>query len=431
MASQIQLRRDTAANWASNNPILAQGEMGYEIDTGKFKFGNGATAWASLAYATGTAAAKDIPATGNASISEVVYGTDTRLSDARTASGGNAATVTTNANLTGHITSVGNAAVLGSFTLAQLNTAVDDADLQVALVSGTNIKTVNSSSLLGTGDLLITGGLAVTPIRTSAYTAVVNDLVRVDSTSGAFTVTLPSATADGDKVGLLDISNKCGTNAVLMAAAGGKTIEGDGTGLSVNVNGAYIYLIYNSTGTNWKLAETPHGSGDITGGLTTSVDSEVMLFSGTGGKTVKRASVTGIAKLTSGVLSAGSAGTDYSVPTGTETLTNKTLKNPTYTRQVLSDASIVTWDCDNGANALLTVTASRTMGLPTNLKDSSVLTLKIIQGGSGSCTITWNAIFKWPGGVAPVLSTAVGAYDIISCYYDGTYINGSYLRGMA
>lgn len=45
---------------------------------------------------------------------------------------GNAATatnVTTNANLTGHVTSVGNAAVLGSFTLAQLNTAVSDANL--------------------------------------------------------------------------------------------------------------------------------------------------------------------------------------------------------------------------------------------------------------------------------------------------------------
>ena len=36
---------------------------------------------------------------------------------------GNAATVTTNANLTGHVTSVGNAAVLGSFTSSQLATA--------------------------------------------------------------------------------------------------------------------------------------------------------------------------------------------------------------------------------------------------------------------------------------------------------------------
>lgn len=50
MADIIQIRRDTAANWTSVNPILAQGEMGLETDTNKVKFGDGATAWASLGY---------------------------------------------------------------------------------------------------------------------------------------------------------------------------------------------------------------------------------------------------------------------------------------------------------------------------------------------------------------------------------------------
>ena len=53
MATQIQLRRDTAANWTSTNPTLTQGEPGYETDTGKIKYGNGSTAWNSLAYASG------------------------------------------------------------------------------------------------------------------------------------------------------------------------------------------------------------------------------------------------------------------------------------------------------------------------------------------------------------------------------------------
>jgi len=47
---QIQLRRDTAANWASNNPILAQGEPALETDTQRFKIGDGSTVWASLPY---------------------------------------------------------------------------------------------------------------------------------------------------------------------------------------------------------------------------------------------------------------------------------------------------------------------------------------------------------------------------------------------
>ena len=55
MAIQIQVRHDTAANWTAANPILAIGELGVEEDTHTFKIGNGATAWAALAYASGPA----------------------------------------------------------------------------------------------------------------------------------------------------------------------------------------------------------------------------------------------------------------------------------------------------------------------------------------------------------------------------------------
>jgi hypothetical protein len=48
---QIKVRRDTAANWTSNNPTLAAGEIGFETDTGRFKIGNGSTAWTSRSYA--------------------------------------------------------------------------------------------------------------------------------------------------------------------------------------------------------------------------------------------------------------------------------------------------------------------------------------------------------------------------------------------
>lgn len=53
MAVEIQYRRGTAAQWAFVNPILATGEPGYETDTGKFKVGNGSTAWNSLVYSSG------------------------------------------------------------------------------------------------------------------------------------------------------------------------------------------------------------------------------------------------------------------------------------------------------------------------------------------------------------------------------------------
>lgn len=46
----FELRRDLAIDWAGDNPILLEGEPGWEIDTNRLKFGDGFTAWNSLPY---------------------------------------------------------------------------------------------------------------------------------------------------------------------------------------------------------------------------------------------------------------------------------------------------------------------------------------------------------------------------------------------
>ena len=48
MATKIQVRRDTAANWLSVNPVLASGEPGLETDTGVVKYGDGVSTWLDL-----------------------------------------------------------------------------------------------------------------------------------------------------------------------------------------------------------------------------------------------------------------------------------------------------------------------------------------------------------------------------------------------
>lgn len=54
--TQIQVRRDAAATWTSTNPTLAEGEIGFETDTGKFKIGAKVATvlqtWTQLPYAT-------------------------------------------------------------------------------------------------------------------------------------------------------------------------------------------------------------------------------------------------------------------------------------------------------------------------------------------------------------------------------------------
>ena len=65
MAIQIQLRRGDAADWTATNPLLAEGEVGVEIDTLKLKVGNGVDNWNTLPYfgsaGTVTSVAMSVP----------------------------------------------------------------------------------------------------------------------------------------------------------------------------------------------------------------------------------------------------------------------------------------------------------------------------------------------------------------------------------
>ena len=55
MATRMQQRRGTAAQWTAANPILAAGEIGFETDTSRFKMGNGSSTWSALTYFANTA----------------------------------------------------------------------------------------------------------------------------------------------------------------------------------------------------------------------------------------------------------------------------------------------------------------------------------------------------------------------------------------
>lgn len=72
---QMQQRRDTAAGWVSANPTLLLGELGYESDTGKWKVGNGSSAWSSLAYSFSS----DLISEGDSKAEVIDTGSDGRF----------------------------------------------------------------------------------------------------------------------------------------------------------------------------------------------------------------------------------------------------------------------------------------------------------------------------------------------------------------
>jgi hypothetical protein len=59
-----------------------------------------------------------------------------------------------------------------------------------------------------------------------------------------------------------------------------------------------------------------------------------------------------------------------------------------------------------------TLTGNVSVVTLSNLRIGGVYRVRVVQGGAGSYTISWGAGFKWVGGSAPTLSTAVGSVDI-------------------
>lgn len=95
--------------------------------------------------------------------------------------------------------------------------------------------------------------------------------------------------------------------------------------------------------------------------------------------------------------------------------------------QTLTDAAGIDWDMDNGPSAKVTLGGNRTLNAPSNHKAGSTYMLRVIQDGTGNRTLAYNAVFLFPGGTDPTLSTGAGDIDILSFYSDGTNLYGSFL----
>jgi len=112
MPYRILLRRDNAASWTYNDPVLMSGEPGYETDTGKLKIGDGQTPWSALNYyagITGPAGESSPGATGPAGATGATGPAGTGSTGATGATGSVGAT-----GATGEIGATGPAGATGS-----------------------------------------------------------------------------------------------------------------------------------------------------------------------------------------------------------------------------------------------------------------------------------------------------------------------------
>ena len=170
MAIQIQIRRDLAATWTSDNPKLAQGEIGYETDTGKLKIGDGVTAWTGLSYFSGTALVSSV------------------------------------SNSDGTLTiSPTTGAVIASLALGKANTWT----------------AITTTAGLASGATLKSSGSPYTVLST-------DEVIIVTTGAGGYTVDLPAASTNAGRK-LIIIKADSGAGAITVTPAGADTIEGSAT----------------------------------------------------------------------------------------------------------------------------------------------------------------------------------------------------------
>ena len=109
--------------------------------------------------------------------------------------------------------------------------------------------------------------------------------------------------------------------------------------------------------------------------------------------------------------------------TDTQTLSAKTLTNPTVTNYVetpysANSSTAITLDLTNGTVQIITLTGNATITMPTATSGKSFVML-LKQDGTGSRTVTWSTV-KWAGGTAPTITSTASRLDLLSFFADGT-----------
>ena len=298
MATRMQQRRGTAAQWISTNsgngPILNAGEIGYETDTNKFKIGDGTNHWINLDY----------------------------FVDANS---------TTNPAFGSSITFEG--ATNNAFeTTVQVTDPTADRTITFPDATGTVVLADGSGNVTVSGDLTVSG--TTTTINSTTINATTG-IVFEGATANAFETTLAVTDPTADRtLTLPDSTGTIATEAYVDSAVSGAEVEQStlaGTGISWNAGTGKFDV--DTTTIQARVTDVSDTEIGYLNGVTSAIQTQLSDKSTASktetltNKSISLASNT----VTSTLAQLNTAISDADVATiaGTETLTNKTLTTPT------------------------------------------------------------------------------------------------------
>ena len=91
-----------------------------------------------------------------------------------------------------------------------------------------------------------------------------------------------------------------------------------------------------------------------------------------------------------------------------------------YSETTLTDGSTITWDASTQDVAKVTLAGNRTLGSASNGTTGQFISLLVIQDGTGSRTLTWNAAYEFAADTAPTLTTTASKGDLFVFRYNGS-----------
>lgn len=403
------------------------------------------TKWALVvdAAAAGTSATAAAASASAASSSASAASTSaSNASSSASSAAASASTATTQA------TNASNSASSASTSATNASNSASSAS-----TSATNAS--NSASLAAAN---AASGLYSSVIDKSAnYTVVSGDagaLIRVTTTSGAITITLPaiSTVTDGFKVAIVKWSGDA--NAVTVNRSSSDTING-ATSASVGSQYSSSTFVADFESNQWFVSSSGLGatnvaidtfsgngstvaftlSGDagneqntqvFIGGVyqqksTYSLSGTTLTFStapptGTSNIEVVWTAPLAIGVPSDGVVTPAKLDRAYAELGAAQSFT----KAQRGAVVALTDGATITPDFSLANNFSVTLGGSRTLANPTNLVAGQSGVIKITQDGTGSRTLSYGSYWDFSAGVAPTLTTTANAVDILAYYVDSS-----------
>tara|TARA_R100000951_G_C2537716_1_gene148372 strand:- start:189 stop:593 length:405 start_codon:yes stop_codon:yes gene_type:complete len=91
-----------------------------------------------------------------------------------------------------------------------------------------------------------------------------------------------------------------------------------------------------------------------------------------------------------------------------------------YAEATLTDGATIDWNAETEDVCKVTLGGNRTLNAPTSGTTGQFISILVIQDGTGSRTITWNAVYEFASDAAPTLTTTASLGDVFVFRYNGS-----------